>query len=230
MNAPLPFFRLPQELREQIYSYLFDKDEPYVQSLKRSSKWETLLPPPQCTGALRLWVENGELVTQRTWHNRRLAVPVHDRAAVLRTCRRMYEDALEYLYGKTMFVVFNSQKYERRFGDQERALNWGEEEKRVADLVSGDARKYFSYDKYPYRPGADFWWFGEVPPTLWTAARCELMGTLSSCTFLRRVRHLRILIWAKKPEDLGKMIAMLQKLYAVLPETMRSAELTLPFP
>ncbi|EME40869.1 hypothetical protein DOTSEDRAFT_37611 [Dothistroma septosporum NZE10] len=231
MNAALPLFRLPQELRDQIYSYRFDKDESYTQSHRYDWRWkrETLAPPPQLTGALRLWVENGDLVTQRTWHNRRLAEPVHDRAAVLRTCRRVYEDTSEYLYGKTMFIIFNSQKYERRFQDREGASHWDEEEKRVAELVSEDARKYFPYSKFPYRPGAEFWRFGEIPPTLWTPARCELLGTLASCTFLQRIQHLRVSIWARKPEDLGKMIAMLQKLCVVLPETTRTAELRLQF-
>ncbi|KAK4619077.1 uncharacterized protein CLAFUR5_11436 [Fulvia fulva] len=232
MNTTLPFFRLPQELREQIYSYLFDKDEPYIQSLPRMGCTpDELVPPPHYTGCLRVWIENEDLVTNPTYQNRRLAEPMHDRAAILRTCRKIYGDASEYLYGKTQFMIFNGQKYRKHFKGSAGASSWDEENTRVASLLSREVKREFPYDKHPWSPcpGAAFWGFGQVPESMWTAPRCELMGTIPSCEFLRRAQHVRISIWAKKPQNLGKMIAMLQKLFAVFPSTMRTVNVRLQF-
>ncbi|CAK4027808.1 Hypothetical predicted protein [Lecanosticta acicola] len=230
MNEDLLLFRLPTELRIQIYDYIFFshiRDPPIL-----DSNW--LQRPATYKRCMRLWIEGEDLLAHRNWLNDFHAEPLlSDSHAVLRTCRRIYADAGAYLYDNTLFMLFTSTKYSRlvqKHGSSDSPRLRPRSPSEVPSplplmapgTVSVYSRKYDHLDpnRVPRWKKTRYCWVFQEPP------RVTFLGRLGDpeSFFLRHARHVRIDASVKTPSILALVMRQLQNVASVLPQDLGAME------
>lgn len=215
-----PFFRLPNELRYQIYSDVFFshiRDPPLLRK-------KTLERPQKYERCIRLWIEGEDLLTHRNWLNEITTEPRTDIHAFLRTCKAAYEDAGSFIHDNTLFMVFTSTKYTRLFEKTHpKADMLPDSVERKIDILTPRPVIFYSYrERSPVdnKPRWKLCWGGHGyefrdPGT-------TFLGHLNSrqTSFLRRVRNVHVFANIKTPQMMHLTSTKLRNLRTSLPATV----------
>lgn len=222
-----PFFRLPTELRHQIYFEIFFshiRDPPLLR--------DGLERPQGYARCIRLWIEGEDLITHRNWLNEITVEPRTDVHAFLRTCRAACEDAGAFIYDNTAFMIFTSQKYtrmvERANAEGFHRMRYRTEplpdsiEDRIA-LVGPWPVVFYNVREWPHVDNKPRWkldWSGRCYE--YVRPRTTFLGHLDSSrtSFLRRAKNVLITAYIRTPGMMHLTTTKLRNLQANLPASL----------
>lgn len=237
-NEPLSFFRLPLEIRQQIYDHLFFPPRPASPPINRF-----LRPPPRFKRCVRFWIEGSDVLVYRSWLNESYYPDFRPQVQFLQTCKRIYEDGRDYLYDMTFFIICSSDKWNHRIR-KGRASSISEivptkfdgtrTSRRIPGLFPSPCWMYPENDQgkwltsLPEPPDFLGWKRGrhsyepEDPHT-------DYIGTIQSCTFLKQVQHVRIGLSIRLPFHFEQVTTQFQNLITALPAQRKSTKVDLHF-